>query len=177
MGASSAEAGPRELIAAGGCWVALLLMVLVPVGLAEANPIPATKIAEGDGVRLSTPGAMTVSLSLDPLAGWTWPRQRTRAQLDAYRGVAQVSIKVIGNVDDPAVTLLRVARLHRIPDLVELDRPSGDSSVIMAEGSDGTELIIVSSRRTAVVAIGRRLAGDESVGFRRLAQDVLFLHG
>lgn len=177
MGARSADAGPRELIAAGACWVALLLMIVVPAGLAAAYPIPATKIAKGEGVRLSTPGAMAVSLSLDPLAGWTRPRQRTRAQVDARRGDAEVSIKVIGNVDDPGVTLLRVARLQRIPDIVELDRPAGDASVIMAEGSDGTELIIVSSRRTAVVTTGRRLTDDQTVAVRRLAQDVLFLHG
>ncbi|MFC7623261.1 hypothetical protein [Microlunatus sp. GCM10028923] len=177
MGASSADAGPREVFAAGACWVALLLMVLVPVGLAEANPIPATKISKGESAQLSTPGAMTVGLSLDPLVGWTRPRQRTRAQLDATLGEAQVSIKVIGNVADPAVTLLRLARLHRIPDLVELDRPGSDPSVIMAAGSDGTELIIVTSERTAVVTIGRRLTSDQTTVVRQLAQDVLFLHG
>lgn len=175
MGASSAVAGPREFIAAGACWAALLLMVLVPVGLAAANPIPSTMIAKGGAVELSTPGAMSVGVDLGPLAGWTKPRQRTRAQVDAQRGDAQVSIKVIANVDDPSVTLTRVARVQRVPNLVELDRPPGRESMIMAEGSDGTQLIIVGLERTAVLIIGRGLAGAESEALRSVARELSFL--
>lgn len=175
MGASSAVAGPREFIAAGACWAALLLMVLVPVGLAAANPIPTTKITKGERAELSAPGAITVAMSLDPLAGWTRPRQRSRAQVDAQRGDGQVSIKVIANVDDPSVTLARVARVQRVPNLVELDRPPGRESMIMAEGSDGTQLIIVNQDRTAVLITGRRLAGNESGTLLSLAQDLLYL--
>ncbi len=94
----------------------VLLYLLVPKAVNAHVHGAETTVEAGDHFMLDAIGDGSAKLDLSALAGWTLPPSASDDSVLVTRGDAKVSMRLVGNVRNPALAFDRLPRVLRLSD-------------------------------------------------------------